>query len=408
MGWILKGNLRDFGIADAKKARLIVTWDSKFKVNGIKPPPANKYYYFNDRGFLVDPRNRPGLHLLTTTEDYVLILEGGPETLTAQLPSPSSGTYDMRDVFSDYSDGYTPPSSAVQPYDDTELRQMIKEIAPPVLKFPESDGNFLNASYIGDGVKGSVTAEDIDLINETWANAIGVPFDPDAEPDEFMMSLLDFFKNSELNLFSGMDVILELESSKSPSGVYRVDAVLSVVPHEGAGKYFLGWKYGGVQARLQQEERLTDLEKAIQPVLKTLSLTDSGYLFVEDNKLFHLTVTEPLSNPAYLHAGFRNYVGYWRITNYQWMWWPDHWNIHGGTDKNEVWVTVIAAGGEYHVFVPDTPSPESGPSSSRPTGQVDVGTYYLDTDLGKPIWVKSIDTDGSPAEWVDANGAIVS
>ena len=48
----------------------------------------------------------------------------------------------------------------------------------------------------------------------------------------------------------------------------------------------------------------------------------------------------------------------------------------------------------------------SGPTASRPTSSLDgrwIGMPYLDTTLGKPIWLQSV----SPDVWIDATGAAV-
>lgn len=49
----------------------------------------------------------------------------------------------------------------------------------------------------------------------------------------------------------------------------------------------------------------------------------------------------------------------------------------------------------------------SGTTSQRPTWNsgIKIGFYYFDTDLGKPVWVKSI--NGNIVTWVDATGATV-
>lgn len=44
-----------------------------------------------------------------------------------------------------------------------------------------------------------------------------------------------------------------------------------------------------------------------------------------------------------------------------------------------------------------------GPTAQRPTKLVEPGLPYFDTDLGKPVWVKSV----KPIVWVDATGATV-
>lgn len=45
----------------------------------------------------------------------------------------------------------------------------------------------------------------------------------------------------------------------------------------------------------------------------------------------------------------------------------------------------------------------TGTTSNRPTDNLWVGRTYLDTTLGKPIWVESL----SPTVWIDATGATV-
>jgi hypothetical protein len=45
---------------------------------------------------------------------------------------------------------------------------------------------------------------------------------------------------------------------------------------------------------------------------------------------------------------------------------------------------------------------QSGPTAQRPTTMLWVGRRYFDTDLGKPVWVKT----ASPVAWVDAAAAL--
>jgi hypothetical protein len=41
----------------------------------------------------------------------------------------------------------------------------------------------------------------------------------------------------------------------------------------------------------------------------------------------------------------------------------------------------------------------SGTSAQRPTTNLWVGRPYFDTDLGKPVWLKTV----NPPEWIDAS-----
>lgn len=43
---------------------------------------------------------------------------------------------------------------------------------------------------------------------------------------------------------------------------------------------------------------------------------------------------------------------------------------------------------------------QSGSTANRPTSMLWVGRVYMDTTLGKPVWVKSV----KPTVWVDATG----
>jgi hypothetical protein len=45
----------------------------------------------------------------------------------------------------------------------------------------------------------------------------------------------------------------------------------------------------------------------------------------------------------------------------------------------------------------------SGTTLERPDKQVRVGDFYYDTDLGKPVWIDSVD----PIVWHDGSGSVV-
>lgn len=45
---------------------------------------------------------------------------------------------------------------------------------------------------------------------------------------------------------------------------------------------------------------------------------------------------------------------------------------------------------------------QSGETTQRPTSLLWIGRRYFDTDLGKPVYVKSV----KPTVWVDGVGAI--
>lgn len=70
--------------------------------------------------------------------------------------------------------------------------------------------------------------------------------------------------------------------------------------------------------------------------------------------------------------------------------------------------------GRYVAYTPSSIAISSGATSERPEyDDPDVcvlqGYPYFDTDLGKPIWVKSVDTSATPptVTWVDSTGAVV-
>ena len=46
---------------------------------------------------------------------------------------------------------------------------------------------------------------------------------------------------------------------------------------------------------------------------------------------------------------------------------------------------------------------QSGTTANRPTSLLWVGRVYMDTTLGKPVWVKSV----KPTVWVDGAGTTV-
>ena len=46
---------------------------------------------------------------------------------------------------------------------------------------------------------------------------------------------------------------------------------------------------------------------------------------------------------------------------------------------------------------------QSGTTAERPTAGLWIGRTYMDTTLGKPVWVQSV----RPTVWVDASGAVV-
>ena len=52
------------------------------------------------------------------------------------------------------------------------------------------------------------------------------------------------------------------------------------------------------------------------------------------------------------------------------------------------------------IFFITNQTPSSGNTSSRPSEDIDVGQFFFDTDLGKPIWYNG-------SNWVDATGASV-
>lgn len=45
----------------------------------------------------------------------------------------------------------------------------------------------------------------------------------------------------------------------------------------------------------------------------------------------------------------------------------------------------------------------SGATAQRPVKLLWIGRSFFDTDLGQPVWVKSV----NPAVWVDATGTVV-
>lgn len=48
-------------------------------------------------------------------------------------------------------------------------------------------------------------------------------------------------------------------------------------------------------------------------------------------------------------------------------------------------------------------TPQKGTTAQRPTTQLQIGDFYFDTTLGKPIWIKSL----GPTVWVDGAGTTV-
>lgn len=46
---------------------------------------------------------------------------------------------------------------------------------------------------------------------------------------------------------------------------------------------------------------------------------------------------------------------------------------------------------------------DHGPTVNRPTKGLYVGRRYIDEDLGKPIWVESV----NPTVWIDSTGTSV-
>jgi len=49
------------------------------------------------------------------------------------------------------------------------------------------------------------------------------------------------------------------------------------------------------------------------------------------------------------------------------------------------------------------PQGNNGTTANRPTTNLWIGQMYLDTTLGKPIWILSL----NPTVWIDATGASV-
>lgn len=67
-----------------------------------------------------------------------------------------------------------------------------------------------------------------------------------------------------------------------------------------------------------------------------------------------------------------------------------------------IWQAFLSSVGYYL-----RPVGQSGPTANRPTNTSQTPLYvsqpYFDTDLGKPIWVKTT----NPPVWVDATGTTV-
>ncbi len=45
-------------------------------------------------------------------------------------------------------------------------------------------------------------------------------------------------------------------------------------------------------------------------------------------------------------------------------------------------------------------TPKHGTTAQRPTSNINIGDFYLDETLGKPIWLESV----NPTVWIDATG----
>ena len=51
-------------------------------------------------------------------------------------------------------------------------------------------------------------------------------------------------------------------------------------------------------------------------------------------------------------------------------------------------------------FTQNITVPPSGTTANRPTGRLEVGQYYFDTTIGRPIWYNG-------TNWINAAGTVV-
>jgi hypothetical protein len=51
-------------------------------------------------------------------------------------------------------------------------------------------------------------------------------------------------------------------------------------------------------------------------------------------------------------------------------------------------------------FTQNITVPPSGTTADRPTGRLQVGQYYFDTTIGRPIWYNG-------TNWINASGTVV-
>ena len=51
-------------------------------------------------------------------------------------------------------------------------------------------------------------------------------------------------------------------------------------------------------------------------------------------------------------------------------------------------------------FTQNVTIPASGTTADRPTGRIQVGQYYFDTTIGRPIWYNG-------TNWINAAGTVV-
>jgi hypothetical protein len=51
-------------------------------------------------------------------------------------------------------------------------------------------------------------------------------------------------------------------------------------------------------------------------------------------------------------------------------------------------------------FTQNVTTPDSGPTSERPDRNLQVGQYYFDTTIGRPIWYNG-------TNWINAAGTVV-
>jgi hypothetical protein len=71
---------------------------------------------------------------------------------------------------------------------------------------------------------------------------------------------------------------------------------------------------------------------------------------------------------------------------------------NGNPQVNPEWLTFF--NNSFAILSANT---QSGVTANRPIKQLWVGRSYFDTDLGKQIWLKSV----NPNVWVDGSGASV-